>query len=329
MDLTTRYLGLQLGCPIIAGASPLTAEPDNIKRLEDLGAGAVVMPSVFEEQIVHEEALLDQIMTTGAYSQAEAAGYFPTTTSHAAGTGHYLEKLRRAAAAVDIPVIASLNGTTDSGWTSYASQMEQAGASALELNIFFIPADLTLSGSDVEQRYLAILTAVKHAVNIPVAVKIGPYFSAIGDMARRLVGAGADGLVLFNRFYEPDIDLARLAVLPNLELSTPSEIRLPLLWIGILAGNLRASLAATTGVDRAAEVVKYLLAGADAVMTTSALLHHGIAHMQTLRGGLTDWLAARDIDTVARIRGSMSHRNIPDASAFERANYVRILQGYR
>ena len=328
MDLTTRYLGLSLKSPLVAGASPLTGEVDNIRRLEDLGAGAVVLPSIFEEQIEQEEKLIEHLDTIGIDSYPEALTYFPAAASYRIGPAHYLEVLHHAAAATDIPIVGSLNGITDHGWVKYARQMEEAGADALELNIYFIPADSNTPGHEVEHRYITILKAVKQAVTIPVAVKLSPYFSAMGHMATQLVDAGADGLVLFNRFYEPDIDLGELALLPNLELSTATEIRLPLLWIGIMSGQVRASLAASTGVESADEVIKYLLAGADVVMTSSALLRHGVGYMKVLLDGLKSWLTARDLDTLDRIRGRLSQCNITDPAAFVRANYIRVLQGY-
>jgi dihydroorotate dehydrogenase (fumarate) len=262
MDLTTRYLGLRLRNPLVAGAGPLTGALDTIRRLEDYGAGAIVLPSIFEEQIEHEAELLESLIATGADSHPEAVGYFPASVSYDTGPGPYLDLVRRATEAVRIPIIASLNGITDHGGVDYARQIEEAGASALELNIYFIPADIEMTGRDVERRYVDILKAVKRTVRIPVAVKLGPYFSATGHMAMQLEQAGADGLVLFNRFYQPDIDLGRLALLSDLALSTAAEIRLPLLWIGVLAGRLKASLAASTGVESADEIVKYLLAGA-------------------------------------------------------------------
>ncbi|HXQ40006.1 MAG TPA: dihydroorotate dehydrogenase-like protein [Candidatus Udaeobacter sp.] len=329
MDLTTRYLGLSLKNPLVASASPLTGDVGNIRRLEDLGAGAVVLPSIFEEQIEHEEQLIERLTTVGIDSYGEALTYFPAHTAYAIHPERYLDLIRRAVEAVDIPIVASLNGITDRGWVDYAQEMEEAGADALELNIYFIPADSGMSGREVELRYTTILKSVKRALKIPVAVKLSPYFSAMGHMAAQLVDAGADGLVLFNRFYEPDIDLARLALLPNLELSTPAEIRLPLLWVGVLSGHIRASIAASTGVDSADEVVKYLLAGADVVMTTSALLRHGVGHMKVLLDGLENWLAARDLTSLDRIRGSMSQRDVTDPTALGRANYIKILQNYR
>jgi dihydroorotate dehydrogenase (fumarate) len=328
MDLTTRYLGLTLKSPIVAGAGPLTAKVDTIRRLEDLGAGAVVLPSLFEEQIQQEQQLIDRLATTGADSYAEALTYFPAPESYGFGPSVYLDTIHQASRAVNIPVVASLNGVTDEGWIQYARQMEEAGASAIELNIYFIPTDPGVAGREVEDRYISVLQAVKRAVKIPVAVKLSPYFSAMGQMAAQLVEAGADGLVLFNRFYQPDIDLAQLTLLPNLDLSTPAEIRLPMLWIGVLSGRLGASLAASTGVESSDEVIKYLLTGADVVMTTSALLRHGVGHIKVLLEGLTSWLAARDLTTLDSIRGRMSQRNITDKTAFARANYIRVLQGY-
>jgi len=329
MDLTTRYLGLTLRNPLIAGAGPVNAELDNIRRLEDLGAGAVVLPSIFEEQVAHEQQVIEQLIATGIDSYGEALTYFPAQAAYAVNPSGYLDLLRRAVAAVDIPVIASLNGVTDHGWVDFARQLQDAGANAIELNVYFIPSDLDLSGHAVEQRYLDILKAVKKAVTIPVAVKISPYFSAVGHMARQLAHAGADGLVLFNRFYQPDIDLARLAMVSDLELSTRYEMRLPLLWVGLLFGRIKTSLAASTGVDGVDEVVKYLLAGADVVMTTSSLLRHGVGHMRELRDGLERWLEARSLDSLASIRGRMSHRNVTEQIAFERANYIKTLQGYK
>jgi dihydroorotate dehydrogenase (fumarate) len=328
IDLKTRYIGLSLNSPIIAGAGPLTGKLDNIRKFEDLGAGAVVLPSLFEEQIQQEQQLIDNLATTGADSYAEALTYFPAPEANAIGPADYLETIHHASQAVDIPVVASLNGITDEGWVQYAWQMEQAGAAAIELNIYFIPTGPEVAGRDVEDRYIRILQAVKAAVKIPVAVKLSPYFSAMGHMATLLVAAGADGLVLFNRFYEPDIDLTQLTLLPNLDLSRPAEIRLPLLWIGVLSGRIGASLAASTGVETSDEVIKYLLAGADVVMTTSALLKHGPGHMNVLLDGLKNWLTARDLNSLDSVRGRMSQRNIVDKTAFARANYIRVLQGY-
>ena len=323
MDLTTRYLGLELKCPLVASASPLNARLDNLKRLQDFGAGAVVLPSIFEEQITREQEVLDALIDHGAESFGEALSYFPAQTSYAFDTSHHLELIEQAAQALALPVIASLNGVTDSGWVDYARDIESAGARAIELNVFFVPSDPSVSGVEVEKRYADIVAAVASAVKIPIAVKIGPYFSSLGHMAGELVGAGAKGLVLFNRFYQPDIDPATLSVQTSLELSHPYEMRLPLLWIGVLAGRIDASLAAATGIDTADDVVKYILAGADVVMTTSALLRHGLGHMQVLVDGLTDWLASRRLTSPDAIRGKLSHRAIANPEAYERANYIK------
>jgi len=327
-DLSTTYLGLALPHPIVASAGPLSHDLDGVRRLEDGGAAAVVFFSLFEEQIRWENETLARLTAVGAESTGEASSYFPPVADFAAGPDVYLDLLRRARQAVGVPVIASLNGVTPSGWVDYARLMQEAGASAIELNIFYIPADLSITGRDVEQRYVDIVAAVSAAVTIPVAVKLSPFFSAMGEMAGRLVSAGARGLVLFNRFYQPDFDLDRLDVAPTLELSSPSEIRLPLLWLAVLRGRVEASLAATTGVHTSAEVAKYLLAGADAVMTTSALLTHGPGHVRTMVEGLSAWLDSKGFESVAQIKGSMSQRHVVDPSAFERANYMKILQSW-
>jgi dihydroorotate dehydrogenase (fumarate) len=322
-------MGLQLKNPLVASASPLTGELDSLKRLEDAGAAAVILPSLFQEEIEAETARYEQLTTAHDNSWPEGLSNFPKLADAQHGPHQYLELVRRARQAVQVPVIASLNGTSNEGWTSYARQLQQAGAHGLELNIYFIPADLKATGHDVEQRYLDILRSVRAAVSIPVAVKLSPYFSAVGNMAMALEDAGAAGLVLFNRFYQPDLDLARLQVLTDLKLSEPNEIRLPLLWLAVLAGRTRASLAASTGVSTAEEVVKYLLVGADVVMTTSSLLRKGPGHMATLLAGLQRWLDAREFDSLTHVRGLMSQRCLRDPQAFERANYIKILQGYR
>jgi dihydroorotate dehydrogenase (fumarate) len=327
MDLSTNYLGLPLKGPLIASSSPLTLDVGNIRKLEDCGAAAVVLPSIFEEQIDEELAQIERFTNAGVDSFAEALSYFPSAAAYPAGPHRYLDVIRQAREAVDIPVIASLNGVTNAGWIEYARLAENAGAHAIELNVFLIPADVFEHGRDVEQRYVDILAAVKKVVDIPVAMKLSPYFSAIGNFVCELDRAGADGFVLFNRFYQPDIDIVTLRLQRGLELSTPAEIRLPLLWIAVLSGQLRASLAATTGIDSSAEVIKYLLAGTDAVMTTSALLRHGVGHMKVLLDGLKQWMDARGFDDIRDIRGLMSQRRIKDPTAFERANYMQILQG--
>ena len=328
MELTTKYMGLKLRNPLIASASPLNAELANLQRLEEAGAAAVVLPSLFEEQIDADAARYDHVTAVSAESSPEAQSYFPPPVAYRVGPDQYLDLIRRARTALDIPVIASLNGASNHGWISHAKAIEDAGAHGLELNIYFIPSDLSLTGAEVEARYLSIVGAVRKMVTIPVAVKLNPYFSAIGNMALALECAGADGLVLFNRFYQPDIDLAELKVLTDLKLSTPNEIRLPLLWLSLLSGRTKASLAATSGVSSADEVVKYLLVGADVVMTTSSLLRQGIGHMSTLLTGLEHWLQARGFASVGEMRGLLRHERMADPEALERANYIAILQGF-
>ena len=328
MDLATRYMGLALRSPLVASASPLNTDIGNLRRLEDAGAAAVVLPSLFEEQLEAEAARHDFLTSFNTDSSPEASGYFPPSLSYSVGPDAYLDLIRRAKTAVSIPVIASLNGITSEGWVSYARSIEEAGADGLELNIYFIPADLSLSGNAVEQRYLDILVAVRGMVRIPVAVKLSPYFSAPGAMALKLQDAGADALVLFNRFYQPDIDLARLEVQIDLELSRHNEVRLPLLWLAVLSGHVKLSLAASTGVATADDIVKYLLVGADVVMTTSALLRNGVGYMRVLLEGLRAWMAAREFASLGEVRGLLSQLKVRDPQAFERANYIRILQGY-
>ena len=329
MDLTTQYMGLQLKHPLVASASPLSGTLDGIKRLEDGGAAAVVMFSLFEEQIRHENDSFSHLIESGSQSFAESLSYFPESEDYPVGPESYLNLLNRAAQASDIPIIASLNCVTGEGWIDYARQMQQAGAAGLELNIYAVEADLNTTSAEVEQRYLDILTAVKATVDIPVALKLSPFFSSVGNMAKRLDQAGADALVLFNRFYQPDIDIHELEVAPTLSLSSASEVRLPLLWIALLHGQLNASLAATRGVESYEEVIKYLLAGADVVMTTSALLRNGPAYLNVLLEGLKAWMEARRFTSIGQLRGGMSQRKVANPAAFQRANYIRVLEGYQ
>ena len=318
MDLATTYMGLRLRNPIVASASPLCGNVPNIQALQEAGAGAVVLPSVFEEQIEAEQREVP----------AESSRYVPNLNANAAGTARYLDVIRRARGAVEIPVIASLNGITSEGWIDFAKHIEEAGAHAIELNIYFIPADLSSTAADVERRYVEIVRSVRETVRIPIAVKLGPYFSALGAFAQSLQGAGADALVLFNRFYQPDIDLEALSLRNELDLSSTDEMRLPLLWIAVLAGRVKASLAASTGVDGWEEIAKYLLAGADVVMTTSALLRHGIDRMTSLVGGLEAWMRARGYDSPEEFRGLLSRERAADAIALERANYIHVLESF-
>ena len=328
MDLTTRYMGLMLRSPLIASASPLNAELPNIRAQEDAGAGALVLPSMFAEQVEAEEDQHERRVSVGMLSSPEASSYFPAQGSNSAAADRYLQLIANARKAVGIPVIASLNAATEERWADYATQVQHAGASALELNIYFVPTDISIDGSHIERRYVDILLAVKRRVSIPVAVKIAPYFSSPGNMAVQLSQAGADALVLFNRFYQPDIDVVQLRIVNDLELSRSAEMRLPLLWLAVLHGRVTASLAASTGVHTVEDVVKYLLAGADTVMTTSALLEHGIGRMKELVDGLALWLERRDMEGPGRIRGLLAQRHAADPQAYERANYIRILQGY-
>ena len=326
MDLSTDYLGLALRNPLVASASPLSQTVDGVRRLADAGVGAVVLYSLFEEQLRREAALNARLADAGTESFAESLSYFPAAAEEEPGPRRYLSLLERAAAAVDVPVIGSLNGVTPGGWTDYARAMQDAGAAAIELNIYYLPGDPHISGRDVEQRHIDVLTRVKDAVTVPVAVKLSPYFSSTGEMALRLDEAGADGLVLFNRFLQPDIDPETLAVVPGVGLSSPAEARLPRTWIALLRGRVRASLAATTGVEDPADVAKYLLAGADVVMTASALLRHGPEHAAVLLDGLSDWMARKGFASVDELRGMLAVPPGTDEAAYERAGYVSALR---
>jgi dihydroorotate dehydrogenase (fumarate) len=325
-DLSTRYLGLELRNPLVASASPLSNTADGVRRLADSGVGAVVLYSLFEEQLRREAAANAALADAGAESFAESLSYFPAAADAAPGPRRYLSLLERAVAAVDIPVIASLNGVTTGGWTDYASALEQAGAAAIELNIYHLPGDPLFPARDVEQRHVEILTTVKAVVSVPVAVKLTPYFSSTGEMAQRLDRAGADGLVLFNRFLQPDIDPETLTVTARFGLSSAAEGRLPRAWIALLAGRVRASLAATTGVETAADVAKYLLAGADVVMTASALLRHSPVYAGVLLDELADWMTRKGFGSVAEFRGMLSVPAGTDQAAYERAGYVTALE---
>ena len=326
MDLTTRYLGLELRNPLVASASPLSNTADGVRRLADAGVGAVVLYSLFEEQLRRQAAENAALADAGTESFAESLSYFPQDADADPGPRRYLSLLERAAAAVDVPVIASLNGVTTGGWTDYAKALEQAGAAAIELNIYHLPGDPLSPGRDVEQRHVEILTTVKAVVRVPVAVKLSPYFSSTGEMALRLDRAGADGLVLFNRFLQPDIDPETLTVTSRFGLSSPAEARLPRAWIALLAGRVNASLAATTGVDDPADVARYLLAGADIVMTASALLRHGLGHAGVLLDGLSGWMGRKGFAGVSDVRGLLSVPLGTDEVAYERAGYVTTLQ---
>jgi dihydroorotate dehydrogenase (fumarate) len=328
IDLRTRYLGLDLRSPLVASPGPVTEDFQGLLRLEAAGAGAVVLPSLFEEQITHEALDIHSLLESFADGSWEASSYWPDMDDYNMGPRAYLEFLEEAAAALDIPVIASLNATSAGAWVEHARRMEQAGAAALELNVYYVAADPDATGADVEARYLELVAAVRAAVALPIAVKVGPYFSAMANMARRLVEAGADGLILFNRFLQPDIDLETLRVVPSLQLSSPAEVRLPLRWIAILRGSVTASLAATSGVHTAQDALKLILAGADVVMMTSALLRHGPEYLGIVQDGVAAWLEAGGYASVAEARGSLSQAASPDPAAFERANYMAALSNY-
>lgn len=327
MKLQAKYMGLELDSPILVSACTLSEQTDNIVKMEDNGAGAVVMFSLFEEQIRKEEAKYKGVMSETSYAFPEALDYFPDLDDYNVGTDEYLENIRMAKEKVNIPIIGSINGITNEGWIDYSKMIEQAGADALEVNIFFLPGDIAMSSSEVEHRYLNIIQSIKQTVKIPVAVKLNPYFSAMGNMALRMKNQGADGLVLFNRFYQPDFDINELVIKTDLHYSESSEIRLPLFWIGLLYGKVDISLAATTGVQSAIEVIKYILAGADVIMTASSLYKNGISYLKTMNKELQDWMYMMGFDDIKSFKGIMSQQNVSDPTAYERANYIKILEG--
>ncbi|MBZ8181083.1 dihydroorotate dehydrogenase-like protein [Oscillatoria salina] len=329
MDLTTNYLGLELRSPLVVGAAaPLTENIDRLQQMEDAGASAVVLHSLFEEQIRQEQLELHYHLEQGTESFAEALTYFPEPDIfHVAGE-QYLKHIQQAKSRVKIPIIASLNGSTLGGWTDYAKKMAEAGADAIELNIYHIPTDLNISGEEIEKRYIEVLQSVKSTVNIPVAVKLSPYFSNIANMAKKLTEAGADGLVLFNRFYQPDIDIETLEVNPHVLLSTPQAMRLPMRWIAILYGRVNADFAATSGIHKAVDVVKMLMVGAKVTMIVSVLLRHGIGHLKSIETDLKVWLEEHEYESVKQLQGSMSQINCPNPTEFERVQYMKAIQNY-
>lgn len=328
VDLSTRYLGLELANPLVPSASPLSSRIDTLRRLEDAGAAAIVMQSLFEEQIEHEELQLHGVLEWAAESFPEALTFFPELEDYNTGPDSYLRHLELTKKEIRIPVIGSLNGSSIGGWVKYARRIEDAGADALELNVYFVAADPAMTGEEVEQRYVDLVAEVRSSVRIPLAVKIGPYFSSVGNLARRLSHAGADGLVLFNRFLQPDIDLDALRVDPTLRLSNPDEIRLALRWIALLRGKVNCSLAATTGVHSAADALKLLLAGADVTMMASALIRHGPEYLGTVLEGVRTWLEEHEYASVEQMKGSMSQEKCEDPVAFERSNYMQALVTY-
>jgi dihydroorotate dehydrogenase (fumarate) len=328
MDLSTKYLGLNLRTPLVPAASPMSEEIDTIKEMEDAGASAVVLYSLFEEQLRQDSAELARNMEQGTESFAEALSYFPEPEEFRLGPDEYLAHIAKAKAAVKIPIIASLNGSSTGGWTQYAKAIQQAGADALELNIYYIPTDMNKTSVEIEQTYLDILRAVKSSVSIPVAVKLSPFFTNFANMAKRLEQCGANGLVLFNRFYQPDIDLESLEVKPNILLSTPMAMRVPLRWIALLFGQLRANLAATSGIHRASDVLKMLMAGADVTMLCSALLRHGPRQIGVIERDMIAWMEEHEYESVTQLKGSLSQKNCADPSAFERAQYMKALSQF-
>ncbi len=329
MNLETSYLGLRLKNPVVPSAGPLSADISNFKRLEDAGAAAVVMYSLFEEQIDHEAFELDHHTSVIADSHAEATSYFPEDIEFKLGPDQYLEHIRKAKDVVDIPIIGSLNGKSLGGWTDYAKKIEQAGADALELNIYRLATNPDLSAYDIEKEYLDIVMQVKSSISIPVAVKLSPYFSSIAWMAKRFEESGADGLVLFNRFYQPDIDLENLEVTPNVLLSAPMDMRLPLRWIAILYGKVNLDLAATSGIDNEKDVIKMIMAGAKVTQMLSSLLRNGIGHITDVLTKMIYWMEVNEYESLDQMRGSISHKNIADPSLFERANYMKALNSYK
>ncbi|MEY4174444.1 MAG: NAD-dependent dihydropyrimidine dehydrogenase subunit PreA [Actinomycetota bacterium] len=327
-SLSTRYLGLPLRSPLVASAGPITGDPSMWRRLDDAGVGAIVLPSLFEEEIEHEAWAVEFAAEHAAMQHGEALTYLPDLPIPVVGPDRYLGVVEAARAAVGVPVIASLNGTNPGGWVRYARHLADAGADAIELNLYDVVVDPTISAAEVESRYVELVEEVRAGVRVPLAVKVGPWFTAFGNFALKLQRAGADGLVLFNRFYQPDIDLDTMAVVPRLALSTGAETRLPLHWIANLYGVAECSLAASSGVHDGADALKLLLAGADVVMTTSALLVHGPEHLRVIERFMREWMVERDYDSVDQLRGSMSRGNVPEPQVYERANYHRVIHGW-
>ena len=329
MDLSTTYLGLNLPHPLIAGASPMVDELDTVKRLEDAGCAAIVMHSLFEEQITREQLGTEMDMELHAEAFAEALSYFPQPKEYRLGPEQYLEQIRRIKAAVKVPVLGSLNGTSPAGWLSYAKLIEQAGADALELNVYYLATQAWETSESVERRTLEGLKAVRQAVKIPVSVKLSPFYSSLANLAKQLDDAGADGLVLFNRFYQPDIDVEQLEVVPSLQLSDSSELLLRLRWLAILSGHFKGSLACSGGVHSHLDAIKAVMAGAHAVQLVSVLLKRGPEYVATLRDGMARWMEEHEYGSLQQMHASMSHQNSPNPQALERANYMRILQGWK
>ncbi len=329
MDLSTTYMGMKLKNPIVPSASPLTEKLDNIKRLEDAGASAVVMHSLFEEQINQESQVLDHYLSYGTESYAEALQYFPEAHEYKIGPDEYLNLIQQAKSKLRIPIIGSLNGVSTGGWIEYAKKIQQAGADALELNIYYLPTDTDMDGTKVEEMYVEVVRSVKKSITIPVAVKISPFFSAIGNMVKKIADAGADALVLFNRFYQPDFDLDELEVVPRLVLSNQFENRLPLHWVAILYGRVKVDFAVTRGVRTYEDVLKGLMVGARVTMMTSEILENGMKRITEILGEMTRWMEEHEYESVKQMQGSMSQINCPEPAAFERANYMKVLHSWR
>ncbi|RMD51170.1 MAG: dihydroorotate dehydrogenase-like protein [Candidatus Thermofonsia bacterium] len=329
MDMKTTYLGMELKSPIVPSASPLSRDLGTLRQMEDAGAGAVVLYSLFEEEINMESQTLDRYLTEGVESYSEALSYFPEALSYeAVGPDKYLSHIRQAKKALSIPVIASLNGVSTGGWIRYAKEIEEAGADALELNVYYIPTSLDMTSELVEKLYLDVLRDVKESVSIPVQMKLNPYFSALGHMARRLENAGADGLALFNRFYQPDLDLENLEVVPNLKLSRSDDLRLPLRWIAILYGRIHTDFALTSGVHTSVDALKGIAAGATVVNMASELLRNGVGRISEILAEMEAWLEEKEYESLDQLRGSLSQQNVTSPAAFERANYVRVIRSF-
>lgn len=327
-DFSTRYLGMPLPSPLVASPSPRTGELDFLRQVTEAGAGAVVLPSLFEEQIVGESQAIDRMLQTGADGFGEAATFFPELNDYNVGPDAYLDLVREATRELDVPVIASLNGTAETGWIHYASLIERAGAAAVELNTYQLAADPAVSGAEIEDQMVALVGAVRRAVSVPLAVKIGPFYSSLPHLVARLAAAGANGVVLFNRFYQPDLNLESLEATPRLTLSSPEEVRLPLRWIGLLSGRVDAELAATTGIHSWEEAAKVLLAGARVAMMASALLRHGPGHVAQVAAGLQEWMVENDYRSVTEMTGSAAWATGPNPTGFERANYLSTITAY-
>jgi dihydroorotate dehydrogenase (fumarate) len=328
VDLSTTYLGLPLKNPLVASASPLSKKVESVKRLEDAGIGAVVMYSLFEEQIVHESLALDYYLNRGTYSNPEAITYFPEMDHYNVGPETYLELVSQLKKAVSIPVIGSLNGVSTGGWVEYARKIQEAGADALELNVYNIPTDMDKTAAEVEKTYVELVREVRSKIHIPLAIKLGPFFTSLPNLSKRLVDAGANGLVLFNRFIQPDLDIETLDVVTNLKLSTSDELRLPLRWVAILYGRTSADLALTTGVHTAVDAVKAVMAGASVAMMASELIEKGPGRAKQILTDLQSWMETYEYESVQQMKGSMSQKSVAEPSAFERANYMKALTSF-